>query len=155
LTRPGKLTEAKTVNKIKLVPRAGIPLLVAAVLGVAFGAPAAASGPYFDECSTGGYRVEVWAVADPGFYWSTVHYEFFGGGDESNINIRIYNDDNDLLWSWNSPDNREPGMTYSQPVRRSNGALIPAHSGDRADFTAIFDRPIWSDPRCTATAIVD
>ena len=99
--------------------------------------------------------LDATAFGLPGFTWSGVNYELSGGGDQSNVNISLYNVDNDLLWSWNSPDNREPGILYTKEIRRPNGSLIPTRLGDRVNFTAIFDRPIWSDPRCTATAYVD
>jgi hypothetical protein len=142
---------------IKLLTRVGLPVLAAAALGVTVGAaPASASDTFYAECSAGGgYRLDATAFGLTGFTWSGVNYELSGGGDQSNMNISLYNEDNDLLWSWNSPDNREPGILYTKEIRRANGGLIPARHGDRVDFTAIFDRPIWSDPRCTATAIVD
>lgn len=93
-------------------------------------------------CSTGPFHLEV--VHEPRMF----HYFLYSGGDKNNVNIRIYDAGNNLLWSWNSPDDRKKQTWYHiQPA-------VQVPTGGYATFKAIFDQSVWSDPSCTYTTPV-
>lgn len=121
-----------------------IPALVAGLLVLITGAPAGAVNRVV-ACNAGdGYRLV--GQADFSFTYF-LRYELTGGHDKSNVNIQIRRANGTVKWSFESPDNRRAGIEY-QIAPPSN---IRVEFRDRVSFTGIFDRPIWSDPRCTAT----
>jgi hypothetical protein len=118
-----------------------IPALAAALLFI--NAKPADAYSQYASCSAGsGYRLA--AEAQIGFEVD-LFYQLTGGHEKSNVNIEIRRSNGTTRWSYNSPDNRQPGIRYYvlAPLR--------LEMGDRVRFTAIFDRPIFSDPRCTAS----
>jgi hypothetical protein len=89
-------------------------------------------------------------------YWELLTYHLTNGGDKSNVNIAIF-EGNTLKWRYNSPDNREPGISYHLEPRLGsngtwhdpNGTRVVRSYGTRVQFVAIFDKS-WGDPSCTA-----
>jgi hypothetical protein len=114
------------------------------------------------SCNAGGsYTLSVLGSYVDGL-WRTQSYYLGGGGDRSNVNIRIYQGST-LRWAYNSPDNRHAGVWYdiipqlgsNPPWHDPNGGYPVFTSGSaRVTYTAIFDRAWWSDPSCTITSYV-
>jgi hypothetical protein len=68
------------------------------------------------------------------------------GRDQNNFNVRIYGPSGSLVWSYNSPDDRESLVWYQLGVPN-----VGVLDGYKVKFTAIFDRLLAPDPSCSAT----
>lgn len=109
--------------------------LTAALL--VFGSAGAAQA--LPSCGVSGFELSV--VPEPRMF----HYSLRANRDKNNVNIRIYSATNQLVWYWNSPDDRRGGRWYHiQPT-------VAVPEGGYATFTAIFDVSFGSDPQCTYT----
>jgi hypothetical protein len=126
---------------------------VVVVLGLA--TPASAQVQYANDCdvTTDGNIDELVAhVHVVGDHFGEIHYLILNhqGQDQNNLNVRIYHPDGSLAWSWNSPDNRHSGVWYFRTI----DPTVRVYDGTRVVFTAIFDRLLEPDPRCTARVTV-
>jgi hypothetical protein len=90
--------------------------------------------------------------------WYEFRYRLDGGGDKSNVNIRL-SESGRQIFALDSPDNRTSDTFYSvrpaNPVHTSVWGPEGEHdhrANDVIEFKAIFDIGQTSDPRCTAWA---
>lgn len=113
--------------------------LAAALL--VFGGAAPAQAQPNGGCGVLPHGFQLWVEHEPRMF----HYALVANRNKNNVNIRIFNSSHQLLWTWNSPDNRRPATWYHiQP-----GVVVPP--GGYATFTGIFDVSFGSDPSCTYT----
>jgi hypothetical protein len=96
--------------------------------------------------------------------WTQFRYSLSTTGlldrDKNNVNIRL-SENGERVYAWNSPDNRETGVTYvhvpTDPVYTSIYGPSGEHdhrSNDLVELQGIFDLPQTGDPRCTAWKLV-
>ena len=113
--------------------------LTAALLVFGSGSPAQAQTTA--GCGILPHNFQLQVIHEPRMF----HYYLQADRNKNNVNIRIYSATDQLLWSWNSPDDRRGGQWYHiQP-----STAVP--QGGYATFTGIFDVSFSSDPRCTYT----
>lgn len=140
------------MSKLRLL----FTLLATVVVVLVLAAPASAQVRHANDCevTTSGHIDELRAyVQIDGHYFSQIGYiiDNHQGGDQNNFNVRIYNPDGSLAWSWNSPDNRKSNVQYGLRVINPT---VRVFDGSRVQFTAIFDWLLEPDPRCTARVTV-
>lgn len=146
---------APNLKEGRMYKRFLFALLATVVVVLGLATPASARIQHANNCevTTNGHIDELVAnVEIVGHYFGKIHYyiDNHSAQDQNNFNVRIYNPDGSLAWSWNSPDNRHSGVWYFRTI----DPTVRVYDGTRVVFTAIFDRLLEPDPRCTARVTV-
>jgi hypothetical protein len=129
-----------------------VAALAAATLALA--APAFAAG-VGTACSDDGHDFNAWTFYTPvGAYhdWYEFAYVLSGAGtgNESNVNIRLF-DNFTQRFAYNSPDDRKQNVWYYRSV--SPPVRILASHNETVGYEAIFDE-FGPDDRCTVSITI-